>query len=308
MRRHLLSATDLSRDDCAEILGLASSMREVCARQVPKVPVLVGRTVATMFFEESTRTRLSFETAAKRLSADTMTFSAGTSSVKKGESLRDTIETIAALGVDAMVVRHWSAGVPARAGRWADVSVVNAGDGAHQHPSQALLDVFTISERLGLGASMSGLKVVIVGDVAHSRVARSNIALMTMLGAEVVLCGPATMMPSGFSGGAVSLSCDLDAEIARCDVLYMLRVQHERLARASAPPPGEYRSRFALTPERAARLGSGALLMHPGPMNRDTEMLVDPGALPQSAVLDQVRNSVPVRMAILAWLLTGDES
>lgn len=306
MRRHLLSVGDLSDDALGEILALSASMTEVCSRQVPKVPVLVGRTVASMFFEDSTRTRLSFETAAKRLSADTMTFTASTSSLKKGESLRDTVETVAALGVDAMVVRHACAGVPNQVSRFADVTVVNAGDGAHAHPTQALLDAFTISEELALAGDLSGLKTVIVGDIARSRVARSNVALWRRLGAEIVLCGPPTMIPAGLVGPGVTVSSDVDAEIAGCDVLYMLRVQHERADRASTTPQTEYSARFGLTPERASRLRSSALLMHPGPMNRGTEILVDPASVPQSRILHQVRNGVPVRMAVLAWLLTGE--
>jgi aspartate carbamoyltransferase catalytic subunit len=306
MRRHLLSAGDIDAALARELFVSAASMGEVCSRQVPKVPVLVGRTVASMFFEDSTRTRLSFETAARRLSADTLTFTASTSSLKKGESLRDTVETVAALGADAVVVRHSSAGVPMQISRFADVTVINAGDGAHQHPTQALLDAFTISEELSLDGDLSGVRVVIVGDVAHSRVARSDVALLTTLGASVVLCGPPTMLPAGLEGPNVAMSTDLDAEIGSCDVLCMLRVQHERLARPSAPPAGDYRMRFGLTPARAARLPARALLLHPGPMNRDTEMLVDPAALPQSRILTQVRNGVAVRMAVLAWLLTGE--
>ena len=307
--RHLLDTADLEVPAIAGLLDMADHMAEINERAVPKVPALRGRTVASVIMEDSTRTRLSFETAAKRLSADVMTFSASTSSVNKGESLRDTIETLSAMGVDAFVVRHKSSGVPAAVTQWTDATVVNAGDGWHQHPTQGLLDAFTVTRSLGAGNSMSGLTVAIVGDVRHSRVARSTSDIFHRLGARVLLVGPATLMPSGRCGGpalpGTETAPDLDSVIGEVDVLYMLRMQRERMDSALVPDIAEYSLRFALTPERAKSLREGALVMHPGPMNRDVEMLVDPATLPGSRILAQVSNGVSVRMAVLFTLLGG---
>jgi aspartate carbamoyltransferase catalytic subunit len=314
--RHLLSVADLGREGIIELLGLAASFSEVAARPIPKVPALRGRTVATVFFEASTRTRLSFELAARRLSADTMTFTPASSSLSKGESLRDTVETIEAMGVDAMVVRHAAAGAPALVSRWVSASVVNAGDGAHEHPTQALLDCFTILEALAPrrpahsgaapgGGDLSGLRVAIVGDVAHSRVARSCVAAFSALGASVTLVGPATLLPSCLEGWPVAVSHDLDEVLSDCDVCYLLRLQKERMSQALLPSLEEYRARYGLTAERAQRLAKGALVLHPGPMNRGVEIDATVASEHDTLVTRQVRNGVPMRMAVLFRLLGG---
>lgn len=304
--KHLLSTHDLTVDEVGRLLDLADRMSEVNSRPVPKVPALRGMTVASVFFEDSTRTRLSFETAAKRLSADTMTFSVSTSSVNKGESIRDTVETLSAMGVHAFVVRHKSSGMAARITDWTDASVVNAGDGWHQHPTQALLDAYTITREFGCGADLSGRRIVIVGDVKHSRVARSNIDLFTRMGAAVTVVGPPTLLPHDVARWNVETSHDLDAHLATADVLYMLRMQRERMGSALVPDLAEYASRYGLDDSRASRLPRHSIVMHPGPMNRGVEMLLDPARLPTSRVLAQVRNGVAVRMAVLFSLLGGD--
>jgi aspartate carbamoyltransferase catalytic subunit len=301
--RHLRSIDELGADGVRRLLDLTDHMAEVARRPVPKVPALRGRTVASLFFEDSTRTRLSFETAAKRLSADTMTFSVASSSVNKGESLRDTVETIAAMGVDAFVVRHKSSGVPWQVSQWTTASVVNAGDGWHQHPTQALLDCYTIRSALGRRDGFDGLHVAIVGDVKHSRVARSDVTALSMLGARVTLVAPPTLLPPSLDGWPVEVSHDLDAVINDVDVLYLLRMQRERMHEALVPNLREYTERFGLTPERAARLSEHALVMHPGPMNRGVEMAVDPSELAGSVITQQVANGVAVRMAVLFDLL-----
>ena len=303
--KHLLSTKSLVAGDIGMLLDVADHMAEINSRPVPKVPALRGRTVASVFFEDSTRTRLSFETAAKRLSADTLTFTASTSSVNKGESLRDTIETLSAMGVDAFVVRHKSSGVPVAVTQWTDATVVNAGDGWHQHPTQALLDAFTITRSFGDGNSMAGRHVAIVGDVKHSRVARSDIDVFVKLGARVTVVAPGTLLPVDVASYPVEVAGGIDEVIDAVDVLYMLRMQKERMDSALVPEIGEYSSRFGLDENRAARLPSHALVMHPGPMNRGVEMLVDPARLPGSRILDQVRNGVAVRMAVLFTLLGG---
>lgn len=303
--KHLVSTRDLAVAEVTALLDTADHMAEINARSVPKVPALRGKTVASVFFEDSTRTRLSFEAAAKRLSADTMTFSASTSSVNKGESIRDTIETLSAMGVDAFVVRHRSSGVPLSVTQWTDASVVNAGDGWHQHPTQALLDAYTITRELGTGNTLVGVRVTIVGDIKHSRVARSNVDLLTRLGATVTIVAPATLMPDDLAGWGVVATSDFDSVIGETDVLYMLRVQRERMDSGLLPAGGEYSARFGLDDGRAARLLPGAIVMHPGPMNRGVEMVVDPGDLQGSRILAQVRNGVSVRMAVLFHLL-GD--
>jgi len=301
--KHLLDTADLTVEEIASLLDVSDHMTAINARPVPKVPALRGRTVASVFLEDSTRTRLSFETAARRLSADVMTFSASTSSVNKGESLRDTIETLDAMGVDAFVVRHKSSGVPAAVTAWTPASVVNAGDGWHQHPTQGLLDAFTVTRSFASGNSMSGMKVAIVGDVRHSRVARSTVDVFMRLGAEVVLVGPATLLPG--DGLGCRTCADLDDVVGEVDVLYMLRMQRERMDSALVPDTAEYSARFGLTPRRAERLRQDAIVMHPGPMNRGVEMMVDPAGLPGSRILAQVRNGVAVRMAVLFTLLGG---
>lgn len=308
--KHLLSTADLDVDRIASLLDTADTMVEIGSRAIPKVPALRGKTVAQVFFEDSTRTRLSFDTAAKRLSADTLTFAASSSSLNKGESLRDTIETLSAMGVDAFVVRHRSSGVPLAITQWTRASVINAGDGWHQHPTQALLDAHTITRSLGAGNSMSGVHVAIVGDVAHSRVARSNIDVFEKLGARVTVVAPRTLVPrAGLGSGRVSFTESLDDVVGVADVLYMLRLQKERMSAGLIPGGGEYSSRFGLDDRRAAMLRKGALVLHPGPMNRGVEMVTDPGNLPGSRILDQVATGVAVRMAVLFSLLGhGDES
>jgi aspartate carbamoyltransferase catalytic subunit len=301
--RNLLSIADLGPDVAAgigEVMTLTDSFVEVSERTIPKVPALRGRTVVSLFFEDSTRTRLSFETAAKRLSADTMNFSVGTSSVKKGESLRDTIETIEAMGVDAIVVRHASAGVPRQIAQWASSAVVNAGDGWHEHPTQALLDCYTIRQHLG---DLNGRHIAIVGDVKHSRVARSNIAAFTALGAEVTVVAPATLLPPSLEGWPVTVSHDLDAVLPSVDVCYLLRMQRERMNEALIPSLREYTAQFGLTDQRAERLADHALIMHPGPMNRGVEIAAEVAEHPNAVIVDQVRNGVAVRMAVLFLLL-----
>ncbi len=294
--KHFRSIDEVGLDRVLRLLDLTDHMAEVNRRPNPKVPALRGRTICNVFFEDSTRTRLSFETAAKRLSADTMTFSVGTSSVNKGESLRDTIETIAAMGVDAFVVRHGSSGAPWQISNWTDASVVNAGDGWHAHPTQALLDCYTIRTALNRPATFEGLRIAIVGDVKHSRVARSNIRAFTMLGAHVTLVSPPTLLPPSVEVEVVS---NLDAVIDDIDVLYLLRMQRERMTESLVPSMREYTARFGLTPDRAVRLQKHALVMHPGPMNRGVEMAVDPADLPGSVITQQVTNGIAVRMAVL---------
>ena len=304
--KHLLSTRDLSTEEIVSILAMADHMAEINSRAVPKVPALRGRTVASVFFEDSTRTRLSFETAASRLSAEVMTFTASSSSVNKGESLRDTIETLSAMGVDAFVVRHKSSGAPVQITQWTDAAVINAGDGWHQHPTQALLDAYTITRNFNELNSMNGRTVAIVGDIKHSRVARSDIDVFTRLGAKVVLVAPTAFLPSSLDGWGVSTADSLDDVIGVVDVVYMLRIQRERMDAAQMPSLREYSSLFALTPERAARMQTHALLLHPGPINRGVEMIVDPSLVPGSRILQQVTNGISVRMAVLFSLLGGD--
>ena len=303
--KHFLSVDELTVEQLTALLDLTDHMVEISARPVPKVPALRGRTVASVFFEDSTRTRLSFETAAKRLSADTMTFNVGTSSVNKGESLRDTIETLSAMGVDAFVVRHKSTGVPHMITEWTDASVINAGDGWHQHPTQALLDCHTVTRSFGNGNDLRGRTVAIVGDIKHSRVARSNIRAFTLLGAEVVLVAPRTLLPPEIIDWPVRTVDSLDEVVSAVDVLYLLRMQRERMDAALVPSLGEYSARFGLTRQRADRLKSDALVLHPGPMNRGVEIVVDPSELPGSRILEQVRTGVSARMSVLYTVLSG---
>ena len=299
--KHLLSVDDLGRGGILELCDLAESFLEVTRRDIPKVPALRGKTIASVFYEDSTRTRLSFETAAKRLSADTMAFGVASSSVKKGESLRDTVQTIEALGVDAMVVRHRAAGAPHRVAEWVDASVVNAGDGRHEHPTQALLDTFTL--RRHRGPDLDGAHVAIVGDVRHSRVARSTAKALGALGAKVTLVGPATMLPESLAGWPAATSHDLDSVLPEVDVVYMLRIQHERQDATIFPSLREYTTRFGLTVERAARLRDDVLVMHAGPMNRGVEIAPEVAETPRSVITEQVTNGVAVRMAVLYQIL-----
>jgi aspartate carbamoyltransferase catalytic subunit len=299
--KHLLEVDDLGAEGIESVLRLTDAFVEVSARSIPKVPALRGKTVALLFFEDSTRTRLSFETAAKRLSADTMNFSVASSSVKKGESLRDTALTVEAMGVDAIVVRHGSAGAAHRVASWVDASVVNGGDGWHEHPTQALLDCYTIRGQLG---GVDGRRIAIVGDVKHSRVARSDVAAFTALGAEVTLVAPPTLLPPDMTGWPVRVSHDLDAVLPDADVVYLLRMQHERMTEALLPTMREYTTRYGLTRRRVDLLAPKAIVMHPGPMNRGVEISAEVADLPQAVIIDQVRNGVAVRMAVL-FLLIG---
>jgi aspartate carbamoyltransferase catalytic subunit len=298
--KHLLGIDDLGRDGIEDVLTLTDTFVEVSARAIPRVPALRGKTVAWLFYEDSTRTRLSFEAAAKRLSADTMNFTVSSSSVKKGESVRDTVQTLSAMGIDAIVVRHASAGVPLQICQWTDASVVNAGDGWHEHPTQALLDCYTIRQHLG---SVEGKHIAIVGDVKHSRVARSDVLAYAALGAEVTLVAPPTLLPDSLEGWPVHVSTDLDAVIPNVDVLGLLRMQQERQTEALLPSLREYTARYGLTARRAARLRDDAIVMHPGPMNRGVEIAAEVAELPRSVIIDQVRNGVAVRMAVLYLLL-----
>jgi aspartate carbamoyltransferase catalytic subunit len=300
--RHILSVADLGRSGIDELLRLTDTFVEVSNRAIPKAPALRGKTMVSLFYEDSTRTRLSFETAAKRLSADTMTFSVGTSSVKKGESVRDTVETIEAMGIDAVVVRHGSAGVPWQVAQWLGgrVSVINGGDGWHEHPTQALLDCYTIRQRLG---DLDGLRIAIVGDIKHSRVARSDVLAYTALGAEVTLVAPPTLLPPRVDGWPVRVSSDLDDILGSVDVVGLLRMQNERMTEALIPSLREYTARFGLSAERLDRMADKAIVMHPGPMNRGVEISAEAATSDRSVILDQVRNGVAVRMAVLYLLL-----
>jgi len=313
--KHLLAVDDLAqlaptdsgapdlRAGIETMLDLTQSFVEVTQREIPKVPALRGRTIVSLFYEDSTRTRLSFETAAKRLGADTMTFSVATSSVKKGESLLDTVQTIEAMGIDAIVVRHSASGAPHRVASWTTASVVNAGDGRHEHPTQALLDAFTL--RRHRGPSLDGCRVAIVGDIANSRVARSDVVALHALGCDVTLVGPPTLMPSRLDGWPVTVSYDLDDVLPDVDVVYLLRIQQERAGGAIGfPTLREYASRWGLTAARAARMKPDTLVMHPGPMNRGVEIAADVADSARSLVTEQVANGVAVRMAVL-WSLVG---
>ncbi|MHB1171527.1 MAG: aspartate carbamoyltransferase catalytic subunit [Lacisediminihabitans sp.] len=311
--RHLLSTRDLSRDQTIAILDVAEDMADVSRREVKKLPTLRGKTVVNLFYEDSTRTRISFEAAAKRLSADVINFSAKGSSVSKGESLKDTAQTLAAMGADAVVIRHPASGAPAVLARsgWIDAGIVNAGDGTHEHPTQALLDAFTIRRRqhgsAARGKGLDGTSVAIVGDILHSRVARSNVWLLTTLGASVTLVAPATLLPLGSASWPASVGYDLDAAIgAAPDVIMMLRIQAERMNAAFFPNEREYSRQWGLDDERAARLGAASMVMHPGPMNRGLEISANAADSDRSTVREQVTNGVSVRMAVLYLLLSGE--
>lgn len=311
--RHLLDTQHLSRADALEILDVAEDMADTQRREVKKLPTLRGKTVVNLFFEDSTRTRISFEAAAKRLSADVINFSAKGSSVSKGESLQDTAQTLQAMGADAVVIRHGASGAPrtlATSG-WISAGVVNAGDGTHEHPTQALLDAFTIRKRLfgdtSRGRDLDGIRVTIVGDVLHSRVARSNVWLLHTLGAHVTLVAPPTLVPQDVSGWPVEVDYDLDHAISTGpDALMMLRIQLERMNAAYFPTEREYSRRYGLDARRLEALPTDSIVLHPGPMNRGLEISAEAADSPRSTVLEQVTNGVSVRMAVLYLLLAGE--
>lgn len=317
--KHLLSAADLDRDQAVAVLDTAAAMAATQERQIKKLPTLRGRTVVNLFFEDSTRTRISFETAAKRLSADVINFSAKGSSVSKGESLKDTALTLQAMGADAIVIRHSASGAPhllAHSG-WTHGAVLNAGDGTHQHPTQALLDAYTMRRHLvGLrqginpaGQDLQGLHVAIVGDILHSRVARSNVQLLHTLGARVTLVAPPTLVPVGIETWSCAVSYDLDAVIDQGpDAVMMLRIQRERMGGGGFfPSPWEYTRNYGLDARRLARLPQTSIVMHPGPMNRGLEITAAAADSSQSVIVEQVANGVAVRMAVLFMLLSGKE-
>ncbi len=297
-----LTTRGVPRKDLEELLDSADEFNRVLARPIPKVPALQGKLVANLFFEDSTRTRLSFERAARALSADVMNFSAAGSSAAKGESLKDTALTIRALGADLMVVRHKAAGAPRRIAAWTGRPVVNAGDGAHQHPTQGMLDALTLRQRFG---GLDGLRVAIVGDIRHSRVARSNVFAFTALGAGVTLVAPRTLQPVSTGGWPVDATDDLDGVLGEVDVVYLLRIQAERGGLSVFPSLPEYVSRYGMTRDRFDRLPAEAVVLHPGPMNRGVEIDDAVAGHPRALVLDQVANGVAVRMAVLFRLLGG---
>ncbi|MET8540070.1 aspartate carbamoyltransferase catalytic subunit [Kitasatospora sp. NPDC004799] len=314
MKRHLVSAADLSRDDALLILDTAEELAQLSGRAVKKLPTLRGRTVVNLFFEDSTRTKTSFEVAEKRLSADVINFSAKGSSVSKGESLKDTALTLQAMGADAVVIRHHASGAPARLAQsdWLHGSVINAGDGTHEHPTQALLDAFTMRRHLnpGLAANalrqgLDGRRVTIVGDVLHSRVARSNVHLLNTLGAQVTFVAPPTLLPIGVENWPCEISYDLDAVLPKTDALMMLRVQRERMNAAFFPTEREYSRRYGMNGRRMAQLPDHAIVMHPGPMVRGMEITAEVADSPRCTAVEQVANGVSVRMAVLYLLLGG---
>ncbi|MCU1431906.1 MAG: aspartate carbamoyltransferase [Actinotalea sp.] len=327
--RHLLSSADLDREATIEVLDTAARMAETQGREIKKLPTLRGRTVVNLFFEDSTRTRISFETAAKRLSADVINFAAKGSSVSKGESLKDTAQTLQAMGADAVVIRHHASGAPHRLAHagWVETSVINAGDGTHQHPTQALLDAYTIRRHLtgteahpdGVGRDLAGLHVAIVGDVLHSRVARSNVQMLHTLGARVTLVSPPTLVPVGAEAWPCEVSYHLDEVIAdqQPDAIMMLRVQRERMGGGGHggspgvtgyfPSPLEYTRAFGLDSRRLAMLPDHAIVLHPGPMNRGLEISADAADSTRAVILEQVANGVAVRMAVLYLLLAKDK-
>ena len=317
MNRHLTSTADLTRDDALLILDTAEEMAQVSTRAVKKLPTLRGRTVVNLFFEDSTRTRTSFEVAEKRLSADVINFSAKGSSVSKGESLKDTALTLQAMGADAVVIRHGASGAPARLAQsdWLHGSVVNAGDGTHEHPTQALLDAYTMRRHLNPGANpgssrgrdLAGRRITIVGDVLHSRVARSNVLLLHTLGAQVTLVAPPTLMPFGVESWPCEVSYDFDSVLPKSDAVMMLRVQRERMNAAFFPTQREYSRRYGLDAARAAMLPEHAIVLHPGPMVRGMEIASEIADSARSTIVEQVANGVSVRMAVLYLLLGGSE-
>lgn len=308
--KHLLSINDLSKSDAISILDTAQELSRVSDGPMKKLPTLRGRTIVNLFAEDSTRTRISFEAAAKRLSADVINFSAKGSSISKGESLKDTAQTLQAMGADAVIIRHSASGAAQRLAdsRWMSGAVINAGDGTHEHPSQALLDAFTIRKHLSKGASdLTGLRVAIVGDVLHSRVARSNVLLLSKLGASVVLVAPPTLLPVGVESWPCEVSYDLDSIIAGVDAVMMLRIQMERMSELFFPNAREYSRYFGLNSDRMKALKSDAIVMHPGPMNRGLEITADAADGARSVIVEQVTNGVSIRMAILYLLLAGSQ-
>ena len=300
---HFLTTEGVSREDLTALLDDADTFVEVLERAIPKVPALRGKTVATMFFEPSTRTKLSFEKAAKALSADTMSFSPGTSSLSKGESLKDTVLTVEAMGTDAMVVRHKATGAPWRIAEWVDQPVLNAGDGAHQHPTQALLDALTIRQRFG---TLDRLRIGIVGDIRHSRVARSDVFAFSTLGADVTMVAPRTLLPINDDGWPAAATENLDEVLSELDVVYLLRVQAERGGASVFPSLSEYTTRYGMTRERFSRLKPDTVVLHPGPMNRGVEIAAEVADDERSLILKQVANGVAVRMAVLFRLMGGE--
>ncbi len=310
MKRNLLSGADLSYYDALLILDTARELAQVSGRAVKKLPTLRGRTVVNLFFEDSTRTRISFEAAAKRLSADVINFSAKGSSVSKGESLKDTALTLQAMGADAIVIRHYASGAPHRLANsgWVDAVVVNAGDGTHEHPTQALLDAYTMREHLAAGTGdLAGRRITIVGDVLHSRVARSNVLLLRTLGAAVTLVAPPTLLPVGVDEWPCEVSYDFDGPLRDSDAVMMLRVQRERMTESFFPTAREYSRLYGLDARRAGLLPGHAIVMHPGPMNRGMEITAEVADGPRSVIVEQVTNGVSVRMAVLYLLLSGAE-
>jgi aspartate carbamoyltransferase catalytic subunit len=309
MKKHLLSIDDVTADDIAALFETAAEMHDVQRREVKKLPALRGRTVINLFFEDSTRTRSSFEIAGKWLSADVINLSAKGSSTSKGESLRDTVLTVTAMGIDGLVIRHSASGAAQQVSEWIDVPVINAGDGTHEHPTQALLDAYTLTRRLG---SLEGRHVAIVGDLTHSRVFRSNVKSLTKLGARVTVVAPPTLMPSGIgpwsTEAGFATSYDLDAVLPTADAVMMLRVQKERMSGAYFPSAREYTVGFGLTRDRLRLLQPGTAILHPGPMNRGLEISADAADAVDSVVLDQVSAGVAVRMAVLYHLLAGEDS
>jgi len=308
--KHLLSINDLSKVDAISILDTAQELARVSDGPMKKLPTLRGRTIVNLFAEDSTRTRISFEAAAKRLSADVINFSAKGSSISKGESLKDTAQTLQAMGADAVIIRHGASGAAQRLAdsQWMSGSVINAGDGTHEHPSQALLDAFTIRKHLSKGASdLAGLRIAIVGDVLHSRVARSNVLLLSKLGAQVVLVAPPTLLPVGIESWPCEISYDLDAVINSVDAIMMLRIQMERMSELFFPNAREYSRYFGLNIDRMKALKPAAIVMHPGPMNRGLEITADAADGARSVIVEQVANGVSIRMAILYLLLAGSQ-
>ncbi len=311
--KNLLSASDLSKPQIIEVLDLAHEMSDVNEREIKKLPTLRGKTVVNLFFEDSTRTRISFELAAKRLSADVINFAAKGSSVSKGESLKDTAQTLEAMGADAIVLRHGSSGSAYRLAHsgWVRSAVINAGDGSHEHPTQALLDAMTIRQALvtnPIGSDLSGKKVLIVGDISHSRVARSNLILLKALGATLATCGPATLVPRSLEPtGGIFYSLDKAIDEFAPDAVLMLRIQSERMEASFFPTEREYSRVWGMNSERLSRLGDSAIVLHPGPMNRGLEIDAASADSPKSKILDQVQNGVAVRMAVLFHLLAGEK-
>ncbi len=307
--KHRYSINNLNYEKAVEILDTAKSMAEVGGKQVKKLPTLLGRTVVNLFFEDSTRTRISFEAAAKRLSADVITFSAKGSSVSKGENLKDTAQTLEAMGADAVVIRHWASGAAqtlAESG-WIKAKVINAGDGTHEHPTQALLDAYTLREKLAPNKpDLSGLTVGIVGDILHSRVARSNVLLLKLLKAKCVLIAPPTLLPIGVESWGCEVSYQLDKPLNNLDAVMMLRVQQERMNAAYFPNAREYSQDFGLNSLRLQKMKSNSYVLHPGPMNRGMEITAEVADSKQSVIREQVTNGVSVRMSVLYHLLSGD--